>query len=402
MFDVVVVGARCAGASVAMLLARSGHRVALVDRATFPSDTMSTHFLWQRGAARLAAWGLLDGLHDRGCRPIDRITFDPGHVRLVGLGPAVGGVAHTYCPRRTVLDALLVDAAVDAGAELVDGFVVDDVVWSDGRAAGVTGHRRGAAPVRLDARFVVGADGLHSTVAEKVAAAEYRAVPPQTCVFYAYWSGVPPLPAAFHARAGRLVLVWPTNDDLTLVYAGWPHSELPAVRRDVDAAFHDALDVVPGLRETLAGGSRVQRYTGTGHLPNMYRTSAGPGWALVGDAGHFKDPSTGMGMSDAFVAAELLAAALAEGLGGRRSIDDAVAEYAARRDEATANGFALTLTTARLAPPSRSSEQLYRQAEGDPELTERIFGVLGGSVPAAEVFVPARRGPGVAAVASSA
>src|SRR5260370_55054 len=126
MHDAVVVGARCAGAPLAMLLARRGHRVALVDRAQFPSDTISTHFLWQRGGARLQAWGLLDRLRDRGCEPIRKVTFDFGPVALSG---PVGGVAETYCPRRTVLDKLLVDAAVEAGAELYEGVTVKALTW---------------------------------------------------------------------------------------------------------------------------------------------------------------------------------------------------------------------------------------------------------------------------------
>src|SRR5271154_6254292 len=134
MYDVIVVGARCGGAPLAMLLARAGHRVALVDRASFPSDTMSTHFLWQRGAARLQAWGLLGRLRALGCTPIREITFD--------VGPAVEGVADAYCPRRTVLDALLAGAAEESGAELIEGFVVGDVLWSEGRAVGVRGHHR--------------------------------------------------------------------------------------------------------------------------------------------------------------------------------------------------------------------------------------------------------------------
>ena len=165
MYDVIVVGARCAGSPLAMLLARAGHRVALVERASFPSDTMSTHFLWQRGAARLNAWGLLGRLQARGCAPIRQITFDTGPVQLTGIGPAAGGVAETYCPRRTVLDAMLAEAAAQAGAELIDGFVVADLLYSDGRVAGVRGHTSGS-PVQssLPARLVVGADGLHSGV----------------------------------------------------------------------------------------------------------------------------------------------------------------------------------------------------------------------------------------------
>src|SRR5271154_2701097 len=101
MYDVIVVGARCAGSPLAMLLARAGHKVALVDRASFPSDTMSTHFLWQRGAARLNAWGLLGRLEERGCAPIRQITFAPAPVQFSAIGPAVAGAADTYCPRRT-------------------------------------------------------------------------------------------------------------------------------------------------------------------------------------------------------------------------------------------------------------------------------------------------------------
>jgi len=386
MFDVVVVGARCAGASVAMLLARRGHRVALVDRATFPSDTMSTHFLWQRGAARLQAWGLLDLLEQRGCLPIDAITFDSGPVQLRGLGPPVEGVRQTYCPRRTVLDALLVEAAVDAGAELIEDFSVREVERSAGRVVGVSGHRRGGADRRISGGVVVGADGLHSTVAKKVGARTHRKVPPLTCVYYSYWAGVRHVPAAFHVRDGRLVLTWPTNDDLTCIYVAWLHDELHDVRHDVERSFHDALELVPGLPEIVAAGTRVQRFTGTGDLPNFYRTSAGPGWALVGDAGHHKDPSTGMGMSDAFGAAELLADALHRGLTGEEDLDTALAGYETARDAQTADGFALTLSTARLAPLSPSLDAFYRSAEGDAALTERIFGVLGGTIPVADVF----------------
>ena len=135
---------------------------------------MSTHFLWQRGAARLQAWGLLGRLQSRGCAPIREITFDVGPVQISGIGPAVEGVADAYCPRRTVLDTMLAGAAEEAGAELTEGFVVDDLLWSEGRAVGVRGHHRTSPQTSLRARIVVGADGLHSTIARKVAARAYR------------------------------------------------------------------------------------------------------------------------------------------------------------------------------------------------------------------------------------
>jgi flavin-dependent dehydrogenase len=386
MFDVIVVGSRCAGASLAMLLARAGHRVGLIDRTSFPSDTMSTHFLWQRGAARLEAWGLLDRLESSGCAPIEQITFDVGPVQLSGIGPAVESTGHAYCPRRTVLDALLVDAAVEAGAELIDRFVVDDLLWCDGRAVGVTGHRRRSMPLSLQARVVVGADGLHSTIADKVGARAYRQHAPLTGVYYSYWSGLSDLGAAFHARPGRLVLVWPTNDDLTCIYVAWPHDEFQSVQQDVEARFYDALTLMPPLRDVVASGKREQRFAGTGDLPNQYRISAGAGWALVGDAGHHKDPSTGMGMSDAFIAAELLADALHKGLDDGQSVDHAVLDYQQLRDRHTVDGFELTLRTARLTPLSRTLEAFYRHAAEQPDLVQQIFGVLGGSVPVSDVY----------------
>jgi 2-polyprenyl-6-methoxyphenol hydroxylase-like FAD-dependent oxidoreductase len=230
---------------------------------------------------------------------------------------------------------------------------------------GVRGHRRTSAESSLRARVVVGADGLHSTVARRVAARTYREYPPLTAVYYSYWSGIRHLGAAFHARPGRLILVWPTNDDLTCIYVAWPRQEFGQVRKDPENYFHAALELVPGLRDTVASGRREARFTGTGDLPNLYRTSAGPGWALAGDAGHHKDPSTGMGMSDAFQAAELLAGALHDGLAGHRPMDEALSRYQHRRDALTGSGFDLTLTTARLAPLSARLEAFYRTATRD-------------------------------------
>jgi flavin-dependent dehydrogenase len=391
MYDVIVVGARCAGASLAMLLARAGHRVALLDRTSFPSDTMSTHFLWQRGGARLRAWGLLDRLEARGCAPIREITFDVGPVQMTGIGPAIGSVTDTYCPRRTVLDGLLAEAAVESGADLIEGFAVRDVLRSGSQVVGVRGSLRRSGETSLRASVVVGADGLHSTIARKVSARAYREHAPLTAVYYSYWSGLGDLGATFHARPGRLILVWPTNDDLTCIYVAWPRREFRQVRTDVAGSFDAALKLVPALYDAAASGRKEERFTGTGDLPNLYRASAGPGWALAGDAGHHKDPSTGMGMSDAFLAAELLAEAIHDGLAGSRPMDDALAGYQRRRDALTADGFELALSTARLAPLAARTEAFYRAAAGQPEVIRKVFGVLGGSIPREDVYPGANR-----------
>jgi len=250
----------------------------------------------------------------------------------------------------------------------------------------VEGHPRGSAKTTLRARVVVGADGLHSTVARATGARSYQEHPALTGVVYSYWSGLSSLGASFHARPDRLILVWPTNDDLTCIYVAWPHQGFRQVRKNVESEFHAALDLVPGLGEAVASGRREQRFVGTDDLPNVYRTSAGPGWALAGDAGHHKDPSTGMGMSDAFASAELLADAIHEGFVGQRPIERALSDYQNKRDALTANGYALTLSTARLAPLTPRLEAFYRAAADQPEVIRRILGVIGGSLPIGELL----------------
>jgi 2-polyprenyl-6-methoxyphenol hydroxylase-like FAD-dependent oxidoreductase len=241
--------------------------------------------------------------------------------------------------------------------------------------------------------IVVGADGAHSGIARKAGARTYRAHPPLTAVYYSYWSGLRGLGASFHARPGQLILTWPTNDDLTCIYVAWPRQDFRQVRRDIEGHFLAALELIPGLRETAASGHREARFTGTADLPNYYRASAGPGWALAGDAGHHKDPCTGMGMSDAFLAADLLADAIHQGLSGHQPIDRTLACYQQRRDTLTANGFELTLSTARLAPLSPRLEALYQTAADQPDVARHIFGVLGGSIPVTDLYGEPRLSP---------
>jgi flavin-dependent dehydrogenase len=190
MYDVIVVGTRVAGASTAMLLARHGLKVLAVDRARFPSDTVSTHQIQVPGVARLQRWGLLDGVIAAGTPPVRRVRFDPGPVVLRGRLPIVDGADAIYSPRRTVLDALLVDAARAAGAEVRERFVVEDLVTADDRVIGVRGRTDGGATVQERARLVVGADGRHSLVARRVDPPIDREAPPCSVAVYTYWSGV--------------------------------------------------------------------------------------------------------------------------------------------------------------------------------------------------------------------
>src|SRR5262245_52020984 len=189
-YDAIIVGARCAGAPTAMLLARKGYKVLVVDRATFPSDTISTHVVHPPAVAALARWGLLDRLIATGCPPIDTYVFDFGPFAITG-SPAVDGARVAYCPRRTVLRKLLVDAAAEAGAEVREGFAVEEVLIHDGRVTGIRGHGASGTAVTERARVVIGADGRYSRVASAVQARMYNEQPPLLCGYYAYWSGLP-------------------------------------------------------------------------------------------------------------------------------------------------------------------------------------------------------------------
>src|SRR6185436_3670104 len=216
-YDVIVVGARCAGSPTAMLLARKGYRVLAVDRTTFPSDTVSTHLIHPPGVAALKKWGLLERVVATNCPPIDRYSFDFGPFAITG-APGSPDSPVAYGPRRTVLDKLLVEAAVEAGVELRERFIVEDLVMDGNRVSGIRGHAIGGESVTERARVVVGADGLHSLIAKKMQAEQYRDKPALLVGYYSYWSGLP-MDGWFEAydRGTRSFAIWPTNVDLTWV-----------------------------------------------------------------------------------------------------------------------------------------------------------------------------------------
>src|ERR1700730_15515655 len=214
-YDAIVVGARCAGSPTAMLLARKGYKVLVVDRATFPSDTLSTHVVHPPGVAAMKRWGVLDGLVATNCPPIDTYAFDFGFFMISG-SPGTDDAPVAYCPRRTVLDKLLVDAASAAGAEVREGFTVEDVVTDDGRVTGIRGHGKDGQTVTEHAGVVVGADGRYSRIAEAVRPDHYNERPEILSGYYSYWSGLP-MDGRFevYVREARGWGAAPTHDDLT-------------------------------------------------------------------------------------------------------------------------------------------------------------------------------------------
>jgi flavin-dependent dehydrogenase len=363
--DVVVVGARCAGAATAMLLAAAGHDVALVDRSAFPSDTLSTHAIARSGVVQLNRWRLLPAVLDAGTPPIREVVFHGGGTSVTRTIKDRLGVDMLVAPRRHVLDTLLVDAAVSAGARLLTGVTIDGVKRRfDGRVTGVRG-RYDNREIDISAQFVVGADGRRSRIARSVGAwfTEVRG-PEDSSTHYAYfagdWSAM-----EYHVGDGMFAGVFPTNNGEACVWVCAPAERVVRSRRwhpTIDAAFDSMVRAAaPDLADRLGrSATRMSATRGIIGLPNHLRHPVGPGWALAGDAGYHRDPITGHGISDAFRDAELLSTALDLTLRGQSDEASELARYHADRDAQLRTIFEITCELATYPPIERFVE-LQRQ-----------------------------------------
>jgi 2-polyprenyl-6-methoxyphenol hydroxylase-like FAD-dependent oxidoreductase len=389
MYDAIIVGARCAGSPTAMLLARKGYRVLLLDKAKFPSDTLSTHVVWPHGAEILDRWGVLDALAATGCPAIAlNMIFDVGPFALAGGVTDANAGRGGFCPRRTVLDKLLVDAAVESGVELREEFVVESLLWTGDRVEGLRGRRRNGANVEERARVVVGADGVHSLVARAVGAREYDARPPLVTFYYAYYSGFEAEDIEQYVRDHFGAACFPTHDGLTLIAAVWPSRRFEEVRSDIEGHVRKVHESAPSVADRLRRARREERWVGTAGVPNYFRKPYGRGWALVGDAGYSKDPITAQGISDAFIDAEGLTEALDAALSGRRPFDEALAEHQSRRDHRAKPMYDFTCELAALEPAPPPMRQLFAALHHDREATNQFYSALTGAVPLPRFMTP--------------
>ena len=308
-YDVTVVGARAAGAATAMLLARQGLRVLLVDRDRYGTDTLSTHALMRGSVFLLSRWGLLDKVVEAGTPPVRQTRFDYGaETMTVTIKPTLG-VEALYAPRRTMLDALLVDAAAAASAEVRYGVTVTGLLRDRyRRVAGIIGRDRAGATVTARSSLTVGADGARSTVARKAGAGTVRAGTGAGAVIYGYWSELAVDGYEWFYRPGHSAGFIPTNAGEVCVFAGAPAGTLP--RGDLTATYHRMLAAATGgAGGRLAAATPPKRLRTWIGQPGFVRQTRGPGWALVGDAGSFLDPLSTHGITDALRDAELLARA---------------------------------------------------------------------------------------------
>lgn len=357
-YDVVVAGARAAGASTAMLLARQGLSVLVVDPMRPGADTLSTHALMRGAVMQLGRWGLLDTIRGAGTPIVRSASFHYAEqVVDVDIKPG-SGIDGLYAPRRTLLDKTLLDAAAAAGAQVALGLSVDGLLWSgSGRVKGVRLSGPGRDPTRVAAELVIGADGRRSRVARHVAADIEHFTPHATATIYGYWPGLTVEGYHFHYRPGIGAGSIPTNDGETNVFVGMSPLRFHAERRNgLDVVFWRALEeAAPDLYEMMRASSASVKLRGFAGAPGYLRRAVGPGWALVGDAGYFRDPFTAHGITDALRDAELLARAVAAGT------EDAFSSYHAIRNQVS---LPLLETTDRLASFEWSlpeAQQLHRE-----------------------------------------
>ena len=393
MYDAIVVGARCAGAATALLLARRGYRVLLLDRSTFPSDAISGHFILHGGVRKLAEWGLLADLLATGCPPVSNVVSDWGDFMLAGDMPAPDQLPGCVGPRRTVLDALLVKAAIAAGAELHEGAVVDGLLSDGELVTGVRGRTARGGVIAERARIVIGADGKRSTIARLVGAPSYMEQPSLTCWYMTYWADFPCVGLEMHWRPRRLIFALPTHDRLTLIAVAWPHQEFARFRGDIAGNYRATVAQMPALAERLPEARQAGRFVGMADLPNFFRRPYGPGWALVGDASHHKDPTLARGISDAFCDADLLAEAVDAGLSSRRAMGEALARYEQQRNARAIPENEANLQAARLEGWDTPDAMALRAALRDsPADAGRFYAARLQVIPPEKFFAPQNLG----------
>ena len=381
--DVVIVGARCAGSPLATMLAKAGVDVCVLDQARFPSDTLSTHVIQSHGVGILDRLGIRDTLIGLGAVEIVRFSLINDDVRIDGGAQADDIPA--LCMRRVTLDDALVKAAESAGAEVRTRTKVTGVLHDDGRVVGV---ETADGPIR--ARLVVGADGMRSSVAEWVGSQEYHVVPGGRLIAVGYFEGVTNTEG--HLRIGRVgdnaFLASPTDGGLYMAGVGTSLSNSAEFTTDREASFNRGLAAWPELADLVAGSTRVGPMRMITEWHSFFREAAGPGWALLGDAGHFKDFTPGQGISDALRQADHLTPAIVAGLDG--DLDAELQRWWAWRDD---DAWDMYWFASDMGSPGGSTPletRVLRNVSKRPDGARELLRVFDHEIPPSELFTDPR------------
>lgn len=366
MYDVIVVGGRCAGAPTAMLMASQGHRVLMLDKDPPASDMAhSTHILQPIAIAKLRKWGILPAL-EAVCPSFEYYSLDLGPAVVRGKPPPVDGDARVFAPRRHVIDAIVANTAVAAGVEYRAETKVVDLIRDGNTVAGVKAVGATGGTESIAARLVIGADGPSSVVAKLVAAARYHEAPAQQATVWGYWNGIPVRELQLTIRPGRAVYACPTSGGDAMIGVNWVIDDFSAARADIARAYHAVIQELTPELAALIARSTLSTPLRIGSTRNFLRVPYGAGWALVGDAGHKKDSCTAQGITE----------------------PDGLRAWHLARDARLIPLHELTVQMAKFAAPDAAETALYRALAGNPNATTRFLGLISGSTSPAEFFAP--------------
>lgn len=391
----IIIGGSVAGAPTAMLLARHGHRVLLIEKSVFPRDTNSTHFIWPRGVSYLNRWGLaehilkstphytnmelnIEGISLTGCIPLEDLK-----QRFRGLHGDDHGVMNTYCgPRRYFLDTYLLDSAKKSGVEVIEGATYKHPIMENNVVTGISANLSDGSSFIAKANIVIAADGRFSKFAKDVNAeyVDYREL--STFAYYGYFSGINREELAIHKRGQFGTAIFPTQNNRQMVLVYGPTALWNNFKEDEENNFFNLFSFcAPDIGELVKKGKRMENFKACGRMPAFQRVSHGRGWALIGDAGSFKDQVTAMGITHAFRDAELMSTFLHRALSNEMSIEDALQQYEQIRKQDYIDYFNLVCKTAEMNPYSIQDLKYYYTIKNNPEMVNQLLSQFGDTLP---------------------
>ena len=397
-YDAIVVGGSVSGAPTAMLLARQGHKVLLVDKAVFPRDTNSTHFVWPRGMSYLNRWGVAEPILDatphfkamevciEGISLVGSIPLADLQARFIALHGTADGVINTYCgPRRYFLDHHLLNCARQAGVTVQEGVAYTSVIVEDGRVVGINAKRSNGALLSARAKIVIGADGRFSKFVKDVGAKDKDFRELSTFAYFGYFSGIDKPALSIHKRGRFGTAIFPTLDGTHMVLVYGPTAYWEQFKQDAEANFFDIYRFcAPDVAALIEQGVRTEPFKAASRMEAFQRENIGPGWALVGDAGSFKDQVTAMGISNSFRDAELLSTFVHRALTGELSMEYALQEYQRVRAADYEAYFELVCTTAEMNPYSKDDLRFFYSIQNDQSLVDQMLSQFGDTLPLSE------------------
>ncbi len=394
-FDVVVIGGSVSGAPTAMLLARRGYKVLVVERQVFPRDTLSTHFIWPRGVSYLNRWGLAQRVLDR-TPHFERMEVNIEGVSLMGSIPLrdvenrfqqlhgdARDVTNTYCgPRRFFLDQLLLDAARDAGVEVRESTSYTHPIVEDGVVCGVNVVGPSRRPEAIRAKLVIGADGRFSSFVKHVGSRTVDLRPLSTFAYWGYFSRIEKDELAIHKRGRLGTAIFPTSHGTHMVLVYGPTAWWDDFRKDAEGNFFRTYEFcAPDVTELIRAGQREEPFKACGTMPAFHRELWGPGWALVGDAGSFKDQVTAMGITHSFRDAELITGYIHRAFSGELTMESAMTEYATVRAADYKEYFDMVCRTAEMNAYTRAELEYFYSIQNNQPLIDQLVSQFGDTLP---------------------